>query len=120
MAENGGGWTPYSQGLIELNKDEKKEFEVTFVMDKADESALFNIAMGAVGEKQITEEHTIIIDNIILEEIPVSEEIPVLEEMQGVRTEGTGTEGTETEGTGTEGTGTEGTETEGTGTEGTE
>ena len=120
LQENGGGWTPYSQGLIELNKDEKKEFEVTFVMDKADESALFNIAMGAVGEKQITEEHTIIIDNIILEEIPVSEEIPVLEEMQGVRTEGTGTEGTETEGTGTEGTGTEGTETEGTGTEGTE
>ena len=66
-------WTPYVQNVIDVSK-EYQTVKVPFKMSyDTDTAAIFNIAMGAVGGKQIQQQHRICIDNINLEEIDESE-----------------------------------------------
>lgn len=66
-------WTPYVQSVETLGA-EYKTYALEFQMNpatepKTDTNAVFNVAMGAVNGKQITESHRICIDNIVLEKI---------------------------------------------------
>lgn len=66
-------WTPYCQETVDLTKDYQtfsKEFQMK---EDTDDGTIFNIAMGAVGGTQITEQHRICIDDIVLEKIDAPE-----------------------------------------------
>ena len=62
-------WKPYCQETVDLKEDYQtfsKEFQMK---ENTDDGTIFNIAMGAVGKKQITTQHRICIDDIVLEKI---------------------------------------------------
>ena len=63
-------WIPYSgQKVVSLTKD-YQTFDLKFQMtEETDLRSILSISMGAVEGKQITERHTICIDNISLEKI---------------------------------------------------
>ena len=63
-------WTPYSgTGYMDLT-DEYTTYETTFTMEyPTDTETILSISMGAVLGEQITERHSITIDNILLEEV---------------------------------------------------
>lgn len=62
-------WTPYCQKTVSLTND-YQTFSTEFQMKEAsDDGTIFNIAMGAVDKKQITTQHRICIDDIVLEKI---------------------------------------------------
>lgn len=63
-------WDAYTGSkVISVGKDFKK-YNVVFEMKKdTDENAIFTISMGAIGNKQIIEKHTVTIDNVILEKV---------------------------------------------------
>ena len=66
-------WTPYCQETVDLTADYKtfsKEFQMR---ENTDDGTIFNIAMGAVGGKQIKDQHRICIDDIVLEKIDAPE-----------------------------------------------
>lgn len=66
-------WTPYCQETVDLT-DEYQTFSKEFPMkEDTDDGTIFNIAMGAVGGKQIKEQHRICIDDIVLEKIDAPE-----------------------------------------------
>ncbi len=62
-------WIPYSGNqIVDLNS-EFNTYKVIFDMtEESDENSIFTISMGAVNNIQITEEHSISIDNVKLEE----------------------------------------------------
>lgn len=64
-------WIAYSgQPVVKLS-GEYQTFNVQFQMTaETDPKTILSISMGAVGGKQITDRHTVCIDNIKLEEIP--------------------------------------------------
>ena len=69
-------WTPYCQEKVALTSEYQtitKEFQMT---EDTDPDTIFNIAMGAVGGKQIKEQHRICIDDIVLEKIDTPEMKP--------------------------------------------
>lgn len=69
-------WTPYCQEIVALTSKYQtitKEFQMT---EDTDLDTIFNIAMGAVGGKQIKEQHRICIDDIVLEKIDTPEMNP--------------------------------------------
>ena len=91
--EDGGeDWTPYVQNVIDVS-NKYQTVKVPFKMsDDTDTAAIFNIAMGAVGGKQIHQQHRICIDNINLEEIDESEmpkNVNMLDQMRSVVNDGT-------------------------------
>ena len=66
-------WTPYCQETVDLTGEYRtitKEFQMK---EDTDPETIFNIAMGAVGGKQITQQHRICIDDIVLEKIEAPE-----------------------------------------------
>ena len=66
-------WTPYCQETVDLTGEYQtitKEFQMKA---DTDPETIFNIAMGAVGGKQITQQHRICIDDIVLEKIEAPE-----------------------------------------------
>lgn len=71
-AETKDDWTPYVQETISLVGDInswqtiEKEFQMK---EGTDLESVFNITMGAVGGTQITDKHTIRIDDIVLEKM---------------------------------------------------
>lgn len=66
-------WTPYCQKTVSLTND-YQTFSTEFQMKEAsDDGTIFNIAMGAVDKKQITTQHRICIDDIVLEKIEAPE-----------------------------------------------
>ena len=72
-ADGSEDWTPYSQKTVDLTGEYKtftQEFKMT---EDTDPGTIFNIAMGAVGGTQITEQHRICIDDIVLEKIDALE-----------------------------------------------
>ena len=69
-------WTPYCQKTVALTSEYQtitKEFQMT---EDTDPDTIFNIAMGAVGGKQIKKQHRICIDDIVLEKIAAPEMKP--------------------------------------------
>ena len=69
-------WTPYCQKTVALTSEYQtitKEFKMT---EDTDPDTIFNIAMGAVGGKQIKKQHRICIDDIVLEKIEEPEMKP--------------------------------------------
>ncbi len=70
IQQNGGAWTEYSGGQYPIVKpDTFEHFTYNFTMkSESDDAALLTFTMGAVG-KQITEKHTVFIDNVVLEEV---------------------------------------------------
>ena len=90
--DGGEDWTPYVQNEIDVS-NEYQTVNVPFKMSyDTDTAAIFNIAMGAVGGKQIQEQHRICIDNINLEEIDESEmpkNVNMLDQMRSVVNDGT-------------------------------
>ncbi|MBD5513135.1 MAG: family 16 glycosylhydrolase, partial [Lachnospiraceae bacterium] len=76
----GEDWTPYSGSQIIDLTEGYKPFSHTFKMTEGtDPETILSISMGAVGGTQISTKHTVVIDNITLEETdPV--EIPPVEE----------------------------------------
>lgn len=62
-------WTAYSgEHMAELTKD-YQTFAIVFEMKSdTDESTILSISMGAVGGMRISDRHSVVIDNIILEE----------------------------------------------------
>lgn len=63
-------WTPYGQQVVELPADinEYTDVDMIFTMgEKTDPNTIFNISMGAVGGKRITEQHRVVIDDLKLE-----------------------------------------------------
>ncbi len=79
--EKGGeDWTPYVQNVVELpaygDNGTYETVSVDFKMNyDTDEGSIFNIAMGAVKDEKITEQHRICIDNIVLEKIDEPEDL---------------------------------------------
>ncbi|MDE6318710.1 MAG: carbohydrate binding domain-containing protein, partial [Lachnospiraceae bacterium] len=73
-------WTPYSgEHVIDLT-NEYQTFSHTFKMaNDTDPKTVLSISMGAVGGTQITEKHTVVIDNIKLVETDPVEIPPVVE-----------------------------------------
>lgn len=74
-------WTPYVQKVIDITGEYQTvstDFKMAY---DTDDGSIFNIAMGAVGGTQITEQHRICIDNIVLEKI---DEPEIEEKPQGV------------------------------------
>ena len=72
-ADGSEDWTPYCQKTVDLTGEYKtftQEFKMT---EDTDPGTIFNIAMGAVGGTQITEQHRICIDDIVLEKIDALE-----------------------------------------------
>ena len=72
-ADGSEDWTPYSQKTVDLTGEYQtftQEFKMT---EDTDPGTIFNIAMGAVGGTQITEQHRICIDDIVLEKIDAPE-----------------------------------------------
>ena len=67
-------WFPYSNTLrFEVGK-EFKDYEWTFVMGgDSDPNVIFTISMGAVSDKIINKKHTIVFDDIRVEEIETQE-----------------------------------------------
>ncbi len=74
---NDDNWTPYSgEPKAALTKD-YQNFATVFKMDyDTDPNTVLSISLGAVGGKRISEKHTVVIDNITLEETAPQEEIP--------------------------------------------
>ncbi len=68
-------WTPYSGNpIVDLTSDYQtfsKTFQMTY---PTDEETILSISMGAVGGITIDKKHTIVIDNISLEEVAEPEE----------------------------------------------
>lgn len=65
-------WKPYFDNKIVNLNNEYNTYEVIFEMtEESDENSIFSIAMGAVNNIQITDEHSISIDNVKLEEYNV-------------------------------------------------
>lgn len=72
-------WTPYSGNddvrLMKLSKasydnNEYQEYECVFTMNsETDNNARLSITLGAVSNRQITQQHRICIDDIVLEEV---------------------------------------------------
>lgn len=62
-------WTAYSgEHMAELTRD-YQNFAIVFEMDAdTDDGTILSISMGAVGGKQISDRHSVVIDNITLEE----------------------------------------------------
>lgn len=74
-------WTPYVQKNVNLTS-EYQTIDVNFKMkEETDEGSIFNIAMGAVGGKEISTQHRICIDNIKLEKIDEPQQDPSETEM---------------------------------------
>ena len=72
-AKGNEDWTPYCQVTVDLTKD-YQTFSKDFQMkENTDDGTIFNIAMGAVGGKQIKDQHRICIDDIVLEKIEAPE-----------------------------------------------
>ena len=72
-------WTPYSGNQIIELKNEYQTFSHEFQMKgETDPNTILSITMGAVAGTQIPQKHTVIIDNISLEEIeePIQQEVP--------------------------------------------
>ena len=72
-ADGSEDWTPYCQKTVDLTGEYQtftQEFKMT---EDTDPGTIFNIAMGAVGGTQITEQHRICIDDIVLEKIDAPE-----------------------------------------------
>ncbi len=67
-------WTPYSgEKIVDLGSD-YQTYSVEFQMtEPTDLESVLSISMGAVGGTQITEQHRICIDNILLEKIDAPE-----------------------------------------------
>lgn len=65
-------WDPYS-GTLKFDVDSTmKEYSWTFGMGKdTDENVIFTISLGAVSDKIITQQHTVTIDSIVVEEVVV-------------------------------------------------
>lgn len=75
-AKGNEDWTPYCQETVDLTEN-YQTFSTEFPMKEAsDDGTIFNIAMGAVGGKQIKEQHRICIDDIVLEKIDAPEVKP--------------------------------------------
>lgn len=70
LQKNGGDWYPYAgTNIIELT-DEFKTYSKEFLMDQdTDLHSILSISMGAVNGIQITDKHTVYIDNVKLEEV---------------------------------------------------
>lgn len=69
-------WTPYSESVVIDLDGEYETFSTTFQMIyPTDEHTILSISMGAVGGTIIDQKHTVVIDNIKLEEVeePVKE-----------------------------------------------
>ena len=66
-------WTPYCQETVDLTKDYRTFSKVFQMKENTDDGTIFNIAMGAVGGKQIKDQHRICIDDIVLEKIDAPE-----------------------------------------------
>ncbi len=69
----GDDWTPYVQEIVNVGA-EYQTYVFEFRMNpgsepKTDPLSVFNVAMGAVGGRRITEQHRICVDNILLEKI---------------------------------------------------
>lgn len=70
ISSGGEDWTPYCQKTVSLTND-YQIFSSTFKMtEETDDGTIFNIAMGG---DNITQQHRICIDDIVLEEIDESE-----------------------------------------------
>ncbi len=70
-------WTPYSGQPKAALTSEFQRFERVFQMRyDTDANTVLSISMGAVGGKQISQKHTVVIDNISLEETQAQEEPP--------------------------------------------
>ena len=72
-ADGNEDWTPYCQETVDLTGEYQtitKEFQMK---EDTDPETIFNIAMGAVGGKQITQQHRICIDDIVLKKIEAPE-----------------------------------------------
>ena len=72
-ADGNEDWTPYCQETVDLTGEYQtitKEFQMKA---DTDPETIFNIAMGAVGGKQITQQHRICMDDIVLEKIEAPE-----------------------------------------------
>ena len=64
------GWDVYSSDNIVDLTNEYQTFEDTFTMNKdTDTAAFFSACLGKIGDKQITEQHEVRIDDISLEEV---------------------------------------------------
>ncbi len=69
-------YTQYCNTTVALSSS-YQHFEKEFTMaHTTDAASILNFSMGAVGGKQITETHTIYIDNVVLEEIEKTSETP--------------------------------------------
>lgn len=74
-------WTPYTGSqIVELDGTDKyTEVELDFQMkNDTDKKSIFTISLGAVGGTQITEKHTVYVDDIELRELAETE-IPKIE-----------------------------------------
>lgn len=72
-ADGNEDWTPYCQETVDLTDEYQtitKEFQMK---EDTDPETIFNIAMGAVGGEQITQQHRICMDDIVLEKIKAPE-----------------------------------------------
>ena len=72
-ADGNEDWTPYCQETVDLTGEYQtitKEFQMK---EDTDPETIFNIAMGAVGGEQITQQHRICMDDIVLEKIEAPE-----------------------------------------------
>lgn len=72
-------WTAYVQNVVSLEASAEGKYQtvnVNFEMNyDTDKGSIFNIAMGAVGETRITDQHRICIDNISLTKIEEPEDV---------------------------------------------
>ena len=76
MCHNGAeddDWSDYSEVINCKLTKEYQPFETTFTMKKDDPVARFHVTLGAIGKKQITEPHSVFIDDIVLEEVEAVE-----------------------------------------------
>ncbi|WP_455719129.1 carbohydrate binding domain-containing protein [Agathobacter sp.] len=64
------GWSVYSSDNIVDLTNEYQTFEDTFTMNEdTDVAAFFSVCLGKIGDKQITKQHEVRIDDISLEEV---------------------------------------------------
>ena len=67
---NDNDWRPYANTQIVDLENEYNKYEIIFDMtEESDSNSIFSISMGAVNNTQITEEHSIYIDNVNLIEV---------------------------------------------------
>ncbi len=72
---NDNDWRPYANTQIVDLENEYNKYEIIFDMtEESDSNSIFSISMGAVNNTQITEEHSIYIDNVNLIEVVESED----------------------------------------------